>query len=74
MSSALIINEAHHMLRVASGKKVNSQPEVIKSLVNLGKTPVVLVGTYELTVYLQDLRLAVTDQLNTRTRTVVPAL
>ncbi|MGC7871820.1 AAA family ATPase [Desulfosporosinus sp. SYSU MS00001] len=69
-SSALIINEAHHMLRVASGKKINSEVDVIKSLANMSKTPVVLVGTYELVTYLKDLIDSSTDQANRRAEIV----
>ena len=50
-TSALIINEAHHMLRVATGKKANWLVDVIKSLANRSKTPIVLVGTYELLIF-----------------------
>ncbi|MCC5616345.1 TniB family NTP-binding protein, partial [Nostoc sp. CHAB 5836] len=42
------IDEAHHMLMIASGRKLTDLPEAIKSLAN--RTSVVhgLVGTYEL--------------------------
>ncbi|WP_407306396.1 ATP-binding protein [Desulfosporosinus sp. SB140] len=69
-SSALIINEAHHLLRVSSGKKANWEVDVIKSLANKSQTPIVLVGTYELTTFLEDLDKSLTDQVNRRTSIV----
>ena len=69
-SLALIINEAHHLLRVSSGKKVNWEVDVIKSLANKSQTPIVLVGTYELTTFLEDLDESFTDQVNRRTSIV----
>lgn len=69
-TSALIINEAHHMLRVATGKKANWLVDVIKTLANRSKTPIVLVGTYELLVFLEDLVRSSTDQVNQRARIV----
>jgi len=69
-TSALIINEAHHLLRVSSGKKANWEVDVIKSLANKSQTPIVLVGTYELTTFLEDLDKSFTDQINRRTSIV----
>jgi hypothetical protein len=69
-SSALIINEAHHLLRVSSGKKANWEVDVIKSLANKSQTPIVLVGTYDLTSFLEDLDKSFTDQVNRRTSIV----
>ncbi len=67
---ALLINEAQHLLRVSGGKKANESVEQLKSLVNGSQTPVILVGTYELTTYLDDLSNVVTDQINQRARII----
>lgn len=67
---ALIIDEAHHMLRVSSGKKINWSADLLKSLTNASQTPVVLVGTYELTTFLEDIDKSITDQINQRTKIV----
>lgn len=67
---ALIINEAHHMLRVASGKKANWSVDLLKTLTNCSQTPIILVGTYDLTSFLEDLNLGITDQINQRTKVV----
>ncbi|AFM02254.1 hypothetical protein Desde_3991 [Desulfitobacterium dehalogenans ATCC 51507] len=69
-TSALIINEAHHMLKVASGKKVTWEVDSIKSLVNKCATPIVLVGTYELLTILEDLIDSSMDQINRRARLI----
>lgn len=69
-TSALIINEAQHILRQASGKKVNWAIDVIKSLANKSPTPFVLVGTYALTAFLEDLERSFTDQLIRRAEVV----
>ena len=61
-SSALVINEAHHLLRVSNGNDANW--EVIKCLANNSQTPIVLVGTYELTTLLEDLDKYFTDQVS----------
>src|SRR5690606_39335786 len=49
---AFIINEAHHMLLMATGRKTNWSVNVLKSLAG-SKTPIVMVGTYELLNYLE---------------------
>jgi len=67
---ALIIDEAHHMSRVSSGKKANWSVDLFKSLTNLSQTPIVLVGTYDLTSFLEDLDSKITDQINQRTKIV----
>lgn len=67
---ALIIDEAHHMLRVSSGKKINWSADLLKSLTNASQTPIVLVGTYELTTFLEDIDKSITDQINQRTKIV----
>ncbi|WP_088227118.1 TniB family NTP-binding protein [Desulfosporosinus sp. FKB] len=67
---ALIINEAHHILRVVSGKESNWSVDLIKSLTNLSETSIILVGTYDLLSLLVDLNLKSTDQINQRTRIV----
>jgi len=68
--TAFIIDEAHHMLRVVSGKESNWSVDLIKSLTNLSQTPIILVGTYDLTSLLVDLNIKSTDQINQRTRIV----
>lgn len=45
---ALIIDEGQHMMKTASGRRLRSQMDSIKSLVSLSNTPIVLIGTYEL--------------------------
>lgn len=67
---ALIINEAHHMLRVSTGKKANWSVDMMKSLANGSKTPIVLVGTYSLLDFLDGLSPDITDQINLRTKIV----
>jgi Cdc6-like AAA superfamily ATPase len=51
-SSALIFNEAHYLLRESSDDETNW--EAIKSLANKSQTPIILVGTYEITRFLED--------------------
>lgn len=57
-----LIDEAHHMLSVASGRKLVDMPEAIKSLANRTKVLHSLFGTYQL-LTLQDIG----DQLSRRT-------
>lgn len=66
---ALFIDEAHHMLKSSSGKNLNWSVDLIKSFTNLSQTTVALVGTYELTTYL-DLNISSVDQVIQRTRIV----
>ncbi|MBD2447391.1 AAA family ATPase [Nostoc sp. FACHB-152] len=56
-----LIDEAHHMLSVASGRKLTDVPEAIKSLANRTKILHGLFGTYQL-LALQDIG----DQLSRR--------
>ncbi|WP_375479715.1 AAA family ATPase [uncultured Nostoc sp.] len=56
-----LIDEAHHLLSVASGRKLTDVPEAIKSLANRTKVLHGLFGTYEL-LTLQDIG----DQLSRR--------
>ncbi|REE81561.1 TniB protein [Paenibacillus taihuensis] len=44
----LIIDEGQHMMKMASGRKLRSQMDSIKSLASLSRTPILLIGTYEL--------------------------
>ncbi len=67
---AVIINEAQHMLRVSTGKKVNWSADLAKSLTNRSETPIILVGTYALCTFLEDLDYTIIDQINLRTRVV----
>lgn len=62
--AAFFIDEAHHLGKVAGGRKLQDHLDVIKSLANLSDTLHVLVGTYEL----QNL-LNLSDQLSRRSRT-----
>lgn len=62
--TAFFIDEAHHLGKVAGGRKLQDHLDVIKSLANLTDTLHVLVGTYEL----QNL-LHLSDQLSRRSRT-----
>ena len=62
---AFIINEAHHMLLMATGRKTNWSVNVLKSLAG-SKTPIVMVGTYELLNYLE-LHSEFVDQIIRRT-------
>ncbi len=67
---ALIINEAHHMLRISGSKKFNWSIDLLKSLTNESQTPIVLVGTYALASYLVDFESVITDQINQRARII----
>lgn len=58
---AVIIDEAQHMSKVGSGKRIHSQLDYIKSLVDEAGVPFILIGTYELLAF-RDLG----DQLNNR--------
>lgn len=48
---AVLIDEAQHMARMGSGRRLSDQLDVIKSLANRTKTVHVLVGTYELLAF-----------------------
>lgn len=69
-TKALIINEGQHMFEVASGKKATSTMSNLKSLTNGGQTPIVIIGTYDLINYLEDLDYTATDQIMQRTRII----
>ena len=45
---AVLVDEAQHVTRIASGRKLADQLEVIKSLANCTQTTHVLLGTYDL--------------------------
>jgi energy-coupling factor transporter ATP-binding protein EcfA2 len=45
---AFYIDEAHHLAQLSSGQKLKDQPEVLKSLANLGKVKIIPTGTYDL--------------------------
>ena len=62
--AAFFIDEAHHLGKVAGGRKFQDHLDVIKSLANTAETMHVLVGTYEL-----QLLLNLSDQLSRRSRT-----
>lgn len=69
-ASALLINEAHHMLNIVGGNRINMAVDILKSLSNGSQTPIILIGTYELLAFLACLNTSKTDQLNRRTRIV----
>lgn len=46
--SAILIDEAQHMAKMSSGRKLQDQLDSIKSLANITRIPIVLIGTYEL--------------------------
>jgi hypothetical protein len=48
---AVLIDEAQHLARMGSGRRLSDQLDVIKSLANRTKTVHVLVGTYELLAF-----------------------
>jgi hypothetical protein len=62
---AFYIDEAHHLAQLSSGQKLKDQPEVLKSLANLGKVKIIPTGTYDL-LQLTDLG----DQLCRRAKIV----
>jgi hypothetical protein len=45
---AVLVDEAQHMAKMASGRKMQDQLDCIKSLANMTDTVYVLIGTYEL--------------------------
>jgi len=49
--AAILIDEAQHLTRMASGKRLADQLEVIKSLANCTRTVHVLLGTYDLLAF-----------------------
>jgi nucleoside-triphosphatase THEP1 len=67
---ALIIDEAHNMLKVTSSQRVNWSIDLLKTLTNCSQTPIVLVGTYELLTFLDDLDKGITDQINRRAKII----
>jgi hypothetical protein len=48
---AILIDEAQHLARMGSGRRLSDQLDVIKSLANRTKTVHVLIGTYELLAF-----------------------
>lgn len=49
--AAILIDEAQHLTRMASGRRLADQLEVIKSLANCTRTVHVLLGTYDLLAF-----------------------
>jgi hypothetical protein len=49
--AAVFVDEAQHLARMASGRKLSDQLDVIKSIANRTQTVHVLVGTYELLAF-----------------------
>jgi AAA domain len=45
---SLLVDEAQHLAKVSSGRKLKDELDSIKSLANRTKIPIVLLGTYEL--------------------------
>lgn len=62
---AFYIDEAHHLAKIPSGRKLKDQPEALKSLASLAQVKLILVGTYDL-LPLIDLG----DQLCRRSKTI----
>lgn len=48
---AVLIDEAQHLARMGSGRRLSDQLDVIKSLANRTKTVHILIGTYELLAF-----------------------
>lgn len=48
---AILIDEAQHMAKMSSGRKLQDQLDSIKSLANMTGIPIVLIGTYELLAF-----------------------
>jgi archaellum biogenesis ATPase FlaH len=46
--STLLVDEAQHLAKMSSGRKLQDQLDSIKSLASRTKIPIVLIGTYEL--------------------------
>jgi archaellum biogenesis ATPase FlaH len=46
--ATLLIDEAQHLAKMSSGRKLQDQLDSIKSLASTTKIPIVLIGTYEL--------------------------
>ena len=49
--AAVLIDEAQHLAKMGSGRRLADQLDVIKSLANRTKTVHVLMGTYELLAF-----------------------
>lgn len=49
---AVLLDEAQHFLKIASGRKLLDQMDIIKSLANMTASVQVLIGTYELIPFL----------------------
>jgi energy-coupling factor transporter ATP-binding protein EcfA2 len=49
--AAVCVDEAQHLARMASGRKLQDQLDCIKSLANLTGVPIVLCGHYELLIF-----------------------
>ncbi|MBE9178500.1 ATP-binding protein [Oculatella sp. LEGE 06141] len=48
---AVLIDEAQHMQKMASGRRLQDNMDCIKSMANLTRVPHVLIGTYELLAF-----------------------
>lgn len=49
--AAVIVDEAQHLARMASGRKLSDQLDVVKSIASRTQTVQVLIGTYELLAF-----------------------
>jgi hypothetical protein len=49
--AAVLIDEAQHLAKMSSGRRLLDQLDVIKSIANRAETPHVLVGTYDLLAF-----------------------
>ncbi|WP_436864770.1 ATP-binding protein [Bacillus fungorum] len=59
---AFLIDEAQHLLKVSSAKRLQDQLDAIKSLANMTNVPHILIGTYELKEFV-----SLSGQLSRRT-------
>ncbi len=50
-TKAFLIDEAQHIAKITSGRKLINQMDVIKSFASEAKTPIVLIGTYEILAF-----------------------
>ncbi len=50
--AAVLLDEAQHFMKIASGRKLLDQMDIIKSLANMTNVVQVLIGTYELIPFL----------------------
>lgn len=64
-TKALILDEAHHISKIAGARKIQDQLDVLKILADLSNTKIILFGNYELNVFLD-----LNDQIIRREKTI----